>query len=170
MRETRQMQPGAARERLAHTLNSAYGAGLLSEHTLVLRLDALLSSTVIDPVRLVGDLTRRAPHRTSIGALGERLRGWITGGPRDERAELLALDWNGGRERLLIGRHHSCDVVLGSPNVSRRHARLDFRDGTWILRDLDSTNGTRVNGATVGRCTLRPGDRVAIGAHVLTVD
>jgi hypothetical protein len=164
------MQPGAARERLAHTLNSAYGAGLLSEHTLVLRLDALLSSTVIDPVRLVGDLTRRAPRRTSIGTLRERLRSWITHTPDDERAELLALDWDGGRERLLIGRHYSCDVVLGSSNVSRRHARLQFRDGNWILRDLDSTNGTLVNGVPVGRCALRPGDRVTIGAHILTVD
>jgi len=164
------MQPGVARERLAHTLNSAYGAGLLSEQTLVLRLDALLSSTVIDPGRLVGDLTRGAPPRTSIRSLRERLRSWITRTPGDERAELLALDWNGGSERLLIGRHHSCDVVLSSPNVSRRHARLHFRDGTWIVRDLDSTNGTLVTGAPVGRCALRPGDRLTIGAHFLTVD
>ncbi len=170
MRDTQQMQPGAARERLAHTLNSAYGAGLLSERTLVLRLDALLSSTVIDPARLVGDLTRRAPRQKPVGMWRDWLRTWITRAPGDEQAELLALDWSGGRERLLIGRHHSCDVVLGSPNVSRRHARLLFRDGSWILRDLDSTNGTLVNGVAVGRCALRPGDRVTIGAHALTVD
>ena len=83
---------------------------------------------------------------------------------------LLALDWTGGREELVIGRHSSCDVVVADETVSRRHARLTFRDGGWIVQDLDSTNGTRLNGQYVGRCRLRPGDQLALGHQRLRVD
>jgi pSer/pThr/pTyr-binding forkhead associated (FHA) protein len=90
----------------------------------------------------------------------------------DARSEgqLLALDWDGGRTELLIGRHLDCDVVLADASVSRLHARLRFRDGRWIFQDLESMNGTTVNGARVGRCELRPGDRIRIGPDTLTVD
>jgi FHA domain len=148
--------PGPRRHRLARTLNAAYAEGLLSEHTLAHRLDVLFASTVIDPVRLVGDLTRRVPRRS-------RRR-------RRDNGILLALDWSGTREELLIGRHPSCDVVMTDDTVSRRHARLTFRDGAWIVRDLDSTNGTRVNGKHVGRCRLQLGDQLALGNQLLRID
>jgi pilus assembly protein CpaF len=83
---------------------------------------------------------------------------------------LLALDWTGAREELVIGRHHACDVVLANPRVSRRHARLVFRDGSWVIQDLESTNGTVVNGDTVVRCALRPGDHLVLGGQRLRVD
>jgi pilus assembly protein CpaF len=83
---------------------------------------------------------------------------------------LLALDWTGGQSELLVGRHHGCDVVLPSLAVSRRHARLVFRDGNWVLQDLDSTNGTTVNGVRVGRCEVRPGDLVELGDARLQID
>ena len=60
--------------------------------------------------------------------------------------------------------------MLEDPAVSRRHARLSFRDGRWILQDLGSRNGTRVNGVRVGRCEVRPGDLVELGNTHLTVD
>jgi pSer/pThr/pTyr-binding forkhead associated (FHA) protein len=83
---------------------------------------------------------------------------------------LLALDWSGAHNEMLIGRHRSCDVVLSDLSVSRRHARLFFRDGRWILQDLHSTNGTQVNGSRVGRCELRPGDDITIGDEHLSID
>jgi hypothetical protein len=119
------------------------------------RLDVLFASTVVDPARLVGDLTRRVPRR--------RHR-------RDEQTIFLALDWNGGQEALLIGRHPDCDLVMADATVSRRHARLIFRDGGWIIQDLESTNGTRLNGKYVGRCRLRPGDQLALGDQLLRID
>lgn len=147
---------GARRYRLARTLNAAYAEGLLSEGTLAHRLDLLFASQVIDPGRLVGDLTSRVPRPRRR----RRQRGGI----------LLALDWGGSQEELIIGRHHSCDVVLTAPTVSRRHARLIFRDGGWIIQDLASTNGTMLNGQRVGRCRLRPGDQLALGHQLLRVD
>jgi hypothetical protein len=156
-------------------LNAAYGAGLLSENTLVYRLDVLLSSRLIDPVRLVGDLTRRVPPVGGATAVREAIAtafGRLRTAVRRRQAEpsaLLALDWSGGPE-LLVGRHSRCDVRLPHPTVSRSHARLSFRDGSWVLRDLESKNGTWVNGARVGRCVLRPGDLVHVGAHNLMID
>lgn len=47
---------------------------------------------------------------------------------------------------LTIGREATCDVVLESPRVSRRHCRVEVGDGEFMLRDLGSANGTRVNG------------------------
>jgi FHA domain-containing protein len=164
------------RHRLARTLNAAYAEGLLSDRTLAHRLDVLFAGELIDPARLVGDLTRRA----SRGSLSERVwhtwaalrtrHGVSAGASLQEPGILLALDWTGACEELVIGRHPSCDVVLGDDTVSRRHALLIFRDGGWIVRDLDSTNGTRLNGQSVGRCRLRPGDQLGLGRQLLRVD
>jgi pSer/pThr/pTyr-binding forkhead associated (FHA) protein len=95
--------------------------------------------------------------------------GW-SGPSTPPTATLLALDWAGGRDELLVGRHDACDVVVGHPSVSRKHARLSFRDGHWVLRDLASTNGSRVNGTRVVRCRLEPGDRLSLGSAELLVD
>jgi pSer/pThr/pTyr-binding forkhead associated (FHA) protein len=61
-------------------------------------------------------------------------------------------------------------VVLGAETISRRHALLTFRDGAWIVQDLDSTNGTRLNSQRVGRCRLRPGDQLALADQRLRID
>ncbi len=134
--------PGDARRRMERTLNAAYGDGLLSQQTLVQRLDLLFGSEVVDPAGLVGDLTLRRPRRAA-SATWERMivalrRVVALGRPQPtDPAPLLALDWSGGRDELLVGRHDACDVVVGHPTVSRKHARLSFRDGHWVLRDLD---------------------------------
>ena len=165
--------PGARRQRLASALNAAYAEGLLSEQTLAHRLDVLFAGVLIDPVGLVGDVTRRASRRARrkdiVDGLTSRIFG-RAGTKADGSGILLALDWSGARDELLIGRHPSCDVVVADGTVSRRHALLTFRDGGWILQDLESTNGTQLNGQFVGRCRLRPGDRLALGHQLLQVD
>lgn len=166
---------GTSQRQIARTLNAAYASGLLSEDTFLHRTDQLLGGGVIDPARLVGDLNlRRTRGRlqdvaAAITRAGRRLAG-SSGTDRHRPSTLLALDWAGTPSEMLIGRHRNCDVVLSDPSVSRRHARLRFRDGRWILQDLDSTNGTTVNGSSVGRCELRPGDYIGIGDEHLTID
>ena len=69
------------------------------------------------------------------------------------------------QEVITIGRDRENDIVLDSDSVSRRHARIEHRDGRIYLTDLDSTNGTYVNddNEPVRDCQLRRGDQVKIG-------
>jgi hypothetical protein len=67
-------------------------------------------------------------------------------------------------ERLLIGRGDDCDLLVGHPSVSRRHAELQvLPEGGWRLVDLDSKNGTFVNGARVGQSPLTAGAWLRFG-------
>jgi len=170
------LQPGASRKQIARTLKAAYAGGLLSEDTFVRRLEQLLGTRLIDPFGLIGDLTLRSPadrhHQrltSTVIAVLRRVRMFSAAGV-ESRPILLGLDWSGEQRELLVGRHHACDLVLSNPSVSRRHARLFFRDGSWVLQDLGSTNGTIVNGVRVGRCQLCPGDLLVLGNTHLKVD
>src|ERR1700761_830916 len=107
------LRPGDARRRMERTLNAAYGDGLLSQQTLLQRLDLLFGSELVDPAGLVGDLTLRRPRRSrrALSATWERvcvaLRQAIAvderaRNGRDPRATLLALDWTGARDELLV--------------------------------------------------------------------
>jgi serine/threonine protein kinase len=67
-----------------------------------------------------------------------------------------------------IGRTQGNDVVLPDPTVSRRHARLTFRNGQWYLEDLNSSNGTYVNNVRINRpAPLMEGDELRFGDEVL---
>ena len=65
--------------------------------------------------------------------------------------------------RVLIGRSRDCDITLEDPNASRRHAEIRNEDGHWIVTDLGSTNGIKVNGRRVQEAVLQPGDELALG-------
>jgi hypothetical protein len=172
------LKPGSSRERLAGTLKSAFADGLLSEQTLSHRLGLLFGPPLIEPRTVIGDLALRSPRRplslasliSAASAVRESLEG-VIGRDRCPRAPLvLALDWSGAQDALLIGRASGCDIALSDQTVSRRHARLLFRDGVWIVNDLESKNGVTVNGTKVGRCQLRPGDRLGLGLQLLEID
>ncbi len=73
-------------------------------------------------------------------------------------------------ERLRIGRDPQNDVVLPNPNVSRFHADLLATDGRIELRDLGSSNGTRLDGELVERGVVEPGSSIGIGPYRLVFD
>jgi hypothetical protein len=69
---------------------------------------------------------------------------------------------------LTIGRSHQCDIVLEDPNVSRRHAEVHPRGGTWVLSDLGSTNGTLLNRRRISEPgVLSAGDEIEIGTALI---
>jgi predicted component of type VI protein secretion system len=68
---------------------------------------------------------------------------------------------------LTIGREEDNDVQLNDERISRFHAKVQEDNGRIILTDLDSTNGTRVNGHPVRLRVLREGDLIMIGRCVL---
>ena len=68
-----------------------------------------------------------------------------------------------GEGEVIIGRSPSCRLRLPSNNVSRKHARIFFRNDEYYIEDLGSTNGTYVNGIRVVKCALRKNDLIYIG-------
>ena len=73
------------------------------------------------------------------------------------------------REVLTIGRRESCDICMRYPNVSSVHAQLYFQEGYWRIRDLNSTNGIKVNGARVLEKLLHPDDEITIAKRKFTI-
>ena len=68
------------------------------------------------------------------------------------------------RPRATVGRSKSADVCLRDDGVSRLHCALESKDGaSYVISDLQSTNGTLVNGGRVERTELRAGDRIQLG-------
>lgn len=70
--------------------------------------------------------------------------------------------------QVVIGREKSCDLPLEDTEVSRHHAKLAFANGKWMINDLDSANGTTLNGNPVTSAELHENDVVALGATVFT--
>jgi diguanylate cyclase (GGDEF)-like protein len=74
-------------------------------------------------------------------------------------------------DEVVIGRDENGSLVLTDASVSRRHARVSIgEDGSILVHDLGSTNGTAVNGQPIERSLLRPGDHLEIGAVSLRLD
>ena len=85
------------------------------------------------------------------------------------RARLELVDGDAAQEWILdgdemtVGRHEGCDIVIPDPQVSRRHARLTWREDAWWITDLGALNSTLVNGGLVKERRLQPGDRIRVG-------
>ncbi len=90
------------------------------------------------------------------------------------RAQLIPLE--GGepveilKEMTLVGRREDCDLRLDHKSVSKLHCVLVKTDGLLLLRDLGSTNGTRVNDQRVRRAALLPNDKLTIAGHSFRVN
>ena len=70
-----------------------------------------------------------------------------------------------GSQGAVLGRSRDCDIVLDDANVSRHHAELRPSGGSWVVRDLGSTNGVKVNGRRVdGAQSLHAGDAIELGS------
>ncbi len=74
------------------------------------------------------------------------------------------------KDRLVIGRRESNDIVLRFSNVSGQHALLTLEQGYWFLKDLGSRNGTKVDGFRINRKRLDPGAKISFAKHVYTMD
>ena len=70
---------------------------------------------------------------------------------------------------VTIGREEGNVLRLNDERVSRFHAKVQFDNNEIIITDLDSTNGTRVNGVGIASAELAHGDRIQAGAHVFQI-
>jgi hypothetical protein len=89
-----------------------------------------------------------------------------------EQGKLAGYGFDLERPAILVGRGRDCDIILDEHQVSRKHARLHNTPQGWMLTDLGSTNGTRVNGQQLPAGqprALQPGDRITLGTTALAL-
>jgi hypothetical protein len=153
----------ADRDQVLAVLRDGFADGRLTDDTFTVRAEAALRARFGADLRaLVADLPtpRRlgqeaaAAWRRAVRSTGRRLRGlppvlWLPPGPR---------------RRFTIGRELACDMSLGDMTVSRWHASLEWDGDGWLLGDLGSLNGTRLNGWRVTTpIRVGVGDLVSFG-------
>ena len=126
-----------------------------------------------DPEAHEGAVRAEAGH-TSVYSVAERLSEPLQ--QPNVRRGRAQLRYEGratilGSEGVVMGRSRDCGLVISDENVSRRHAEVRPSGGSWIVRDLGSTNGIRVNGDRVsGAQPLRAGDRIELGLSTVTFE
>jgi len=149
-----------------------------------IRLDQLVF-TVIGPPSAAADSTQlRDPEATALHAVADPEGTALLAGVAEEHGHTrvisvpqaclvgehtgseLRFELKAGQNR--IGRALENEVSLTDPSVSSRHAELVEQQGQWILTDLNSTNGSFVNGSRVDSTPLEAGDRLRFGQVELT--
>lgn len=115
---------------------------------LVFGLVLLLAAGILLNRALAGRTPRRLTPIGLAGNLAVRLRG----------------------DSLMVGRLPCCSVEIPLPTVSSHHCRLARRGSRWYIEDLDSRNGTFVNGRRIRRRWLHVGDRITVGEFSFRVD
>jgi FHA domain-containing protein len=140
-------------ERALQLLRDAYGAGHLSTATLESRAEWVLGGGQVE------DATWDLPKRW--WRLASPVRSLVAGEREFELTE---------KGRWVIGRASSCDFTLPADDaISRTHAEIAVRAGLCLVRDLDSCNGTWLNGRFVRRARLRRGDVLQLGETELRI-
>jgi FHA domain/Domain of unknown function (DUF1707) len=152
------------RERTARRLRDGVIAGRMSTDTFARRVE--LAYRARHQAELEGlrrDLPRRWPldlMTTTAARLSAGVRelraAWE--GPRVPRLTVPA--W---RTAIVVGRSNACDVRIDDPTVSRRHAELRRSPHGWLISDLGSLNGLRVNGLRVREAPIGAGDVIEVG-------
>jgi hypothetical protein len=106
--------------------------------------------------------TPAVPRRTEILDRAPAIAGvaWLVGERAPNQGRIHRIDG----ERITVGAAGDCDIVIAEHHVSDRHASVRFKDREFTVTDLDSTNGTFVNGERIGQQKLSDGDRVRFGS------
>ena len=154
----------AEREHVIRLLRESSAAGRISLDTLSRRVERAYEARNRGELgELVADVR---PRRTWLAAIMESLSALAAEAEvawRRPRIERLALP-PAGRAKVTIGRAPGSDCLLSDPSVSRWHAELRADGDGWVLADVGSTNGTRLNGwRLTGPAPVRAGDEVAFG-------
>jgi FHA domain-containing protein/uncharacterized protein DUF1707 len=152
------------RERTVAALRDRALDGCLTLDTFAGRVDAAYRARTVEELDvLVADLPGhegrlRSAVRRVVALVSRRAAG------PDAPALEIEVRLPPGAEAVVVGRSRDCDVVVGEETVSRHHAELRHDDSDqWTVRDLDSTNGTWLNGARVREARVSRGDELWLG-------
>jgi DNA-binding winged helix-turn-helix (wHTH) protein len=140
--------------------------------------DASLYNLVSELRAALGDVSRATRFIRTVPRYGYAFHGEARSAPEVDVSppsppggRLLAgrREWLLSAGSNLLGRDRDCAVRVDSASVSRRHARIVVAPGETTVEDLQSKNGTRVNGRRAGgRVALRDGDRIQVGSVTMT--
>jgi len=123
-------------------------------------MEASQASSGVDDDTLIIRLFDERPEEAVAG----RARVWLL----DASGEHIARACEVRDEMTIIGRHPDCTICLPSSTVSRRHAQIRREGGQFLLRDLNSTNGTLLNREPViGEELLHDRDEIGVGIYRL---
>ena len=122
----------------------------------------------VSPTRSAVVRTKPADRMTKVIRSGEAAQLGLARQTIVLKAGNQVREFNHGR--VIVGRARDVDFRVDDPNVSRRHAAIYWADGGIVVEDLDSTNGTLVNGYPVTNPVLRPDDVLVIGDCRITVE
>jgi hypothetical protein len=175
----------AERDQVVGELRERFAEGRLTQDSFLFRMDVALHARERGELaELVADLpspARRSGLAAALAAVTARGRSvahWASGrwqaamhpaasrpAPWQPTGQWPVLFFPPGQAPgFTIGRDDGCDLVLRDLSVSRLHARLERHGTGWLLEDLGSTNGTRLNGWRVsGQVPVRSGDQVSFG-------
>jgi hypothetical protein len=161
------------RDRALNELRERAAEGHLSMETFVGRVDmALRARSRVELDELIADLPQPGRWRrrvTEVVSAASDFASRLQSAWRRPRLPRLALPTD-SRIRYVVGRGSACDLVLSDLTVSRVHAELRRDQDQWVLVDLGSLNGTRLNGwRLVGPARVRTGDEIAFGDCVFLV-
>jgi hypothetical protein len=170
------------RDRAVDELKQEFVDGRLSHDTFMMRMQAALGarnsgqlsgllddlpprSSGLGRIRAAVRRAAQAPREMLGGAVAGLLPGGSAGTPGGDWDDPVPLAFPRGEgTTFTIGRHRDCDLHIADMSVSRVHAQLERNAGGWLLSDLGSTNGTRLNGWRVrAPVLLRPGDQIKFG-------
>jgi len=113
----------------------------------------MTNKTLIDEPLKVGDVA------AIPGEIDARLQ--IVAGP--DTGKILYVE----DPITVLGREDDCHMVLDDPRVSNRHAIVYFAGGEFRARDLNSTNGSLINGSPLTECAISDGDDIRLGKTVI---
>ena len=173
----------AERDDAVSELRNEFAEGRLSHETFVYRMQSALDAR--NHGQLAGLFTDLPPRRPGPGNPKRwlaRIRAALRtedpaardrrsdGDPGIHRAQRIFVFPPGSGVRFTIGRTRDCDLCLPDLSVSRMHALLVRREDGWVLSDLGSHNGTRLNGWLVREpVPVHAGDRVEFGSMAFII-
>jgi hypothetical protein len=156
--DRREMTVAALRERALD--------GCLTLDTFAGRVDAAYRAKTVEELdEIVADLPQPSGWLRSLRSALSRALSGVGQRPEPQPPALeIEVRLPRSAEALTVGRSRDCDVVVGEQTVSRFHMELRHaEDDTWTVRDLDSTNGTWLNGDRVMEARVCRGDVLRLG-------
>lgn len=133
-----------------------------------------LTTVVSELRRALGDETAAVQYIRTVHGFGYAFTGEASTAAGSRRRPVATLLCEHERHLLYdgensVGRSQDCQIVLHGPTVSRHHAVIDIQDGEVTIEDLNSRNGTYVNGQRITRSAVRYQEPIAFGATHATI-